>query len=152
MKLLQRRVIYPLKIKGFVQTESGHCFFRAFFVCGQIEKPVPLLLMLDTGATTTTILDGDCERLGLDCSRLSKTDKPTSIVESEIYPPILPNAGFIFKDTQNKLHGLRLPLVEVIERTENSPRPAFSLMGVDMVRKFKKLVYEYEKRSVFLER
>jgi hypothetical protein len=108
--------------------------------------------MLDTGATTTTILDGDCERLGLNCSNLSRTVEPTSIVGSVIYPYILLDVGFIFKDTRDTLHAIQLPLVEVIEQTKDSPRPPFSLMGVDLVKKFKKLSYEYDKGSVFLER
>lgn len=139
-------------IKGFIHIESGHCFFRAFFICSQIAEPSSVLLMLDTGATTTTILDGDCERLGLNCSNLSRTVEPTSIVGSVIYPYILLDVGFIFKDTRDTLHAIQLPLVEVIEQTKDSPRPPFSLMGVDLVKKFKKLSYEYDKGSVFLER
>lgn len=140
-----------MRIKGFIHRESGHCFFRTFFICPQLTEPSSVLLMLDTGATTTTILDGDCERLGLNCSSLSRTSKPTSIVGSVIYPHILPDVAFIFKDTRDTLHAIRLPLVEIIEQTKDSPRPSFSLMGVDLIKKFKKLGYEYDENKVFLE-
>jgi len=150
-----------MRIRGYIfRHGGGHCFFRAFFACGQLEKPAPILLMVDTGATTTTILDGDCERLGLDCSELPRSDQPTRIVGAEIYPHVLSDVAFIFIDTVRRFFDfrsrivevVRLPRVEVIEQTEESPRPPFSLMGMDIVTRYGKLTYEYGKGIVTLER
>ena len=140
-----------MKIEGFVDSR-GHCFFRTIFICGQLEEPTTILLMLDTGATTSTILDGDCERLGLNCKELSKTDEPTRIVGAEIYPHVLPDVAFVFIDNKRKLRGIRLESVEVIEQTEDSPRPFFSLMGLDIVKQFNKMTYEPRKGKITLER
>lgn len=105
--------------------------------------------MLDTGSTTSTILDGDCERLGLDCKRLRRSN--VLIVGSVAYVRELLDAAFFFLDTEQALRVVNLEHVNVFEQTETSPRPHFSLMGMDILSRFKRLNLDFQNGDAFLE-
>jgi hypothetical protein len=68
-----------MKLKGYFRRD-GHCYFDAFLVSDKLRKPEFLRLLLDTGTSTTTILDGDCERMGLDCTKLPRNKRDTMAV------------------------------------------------------------------------
>ncbi len=108
--------------------------------------------MVDTGATTSTILDGDCARLGLNCEELEISDVPTETVGAKIYPYKLPDVAFIFIDTKNELRPEILESIDVIEPTDESPRPYFSILGMDIIKRYKRFVYDYPKGEIVFKR
>ena len=139
-----------LQIKGFFDQDKGHYFIETYFICDQLKQPIFLKFIIDTGATTSTILDGHCEILGLNCQQLSTST--AVVVGSKIQVSILPDIAFGFIDTQKKLHWEQLDSVTVIEPTVDSPKPSFSIIGMDVLQRFDKLVYDFQRNEVILER
>lgn len=141
-----------MKIRSYIDRDSGHCYLEAILVTDKLPKPERLLLLIDTGAGTTTILDGDCARLGLDCKRLPKNRTPTMVVGGLIDAHMLTDVAFLFRDTDGNLQAEFLKAIEVIDPAQGGPRPSFSIMGVDLLRRFKRFVVDYENDEAFLER
>jgi hypothetical protein len=140
-----------MKLKGYFRRD-GHCYFDAFLVSDKLRKPEFLRLLLDTGTTTTTILDGDCERMGLDCTKLPRNKRDTMAVGAMVTSYLLRDGVFVFLDEHDGLQPEILGRIDVINPDEDSPKPDFSLMGMDLVSRFDKLVIDRRNRTVYLER
>ena len=88
--------------------------------------------------------------LGLSCQQLSKAD--VEVVGGKIQASVLPNIAFIFVDTQNILHIERLDLVNVLEPIVDGPRPDYSIIGLDILQRFDKLIFGLPGNEIALER
>jgi hypothetical protein len=125
-----------LKIKGTV-SDDGHAYINAFMYSPKIGSTVPIVFLVDLGATTTTILEGDCERTGIDCSKLQRSPDSTVVAGGKIQTYILPDVTLFFESQDGTHHVERLPRVDVIKPRKGSIKLPFSLLGIDVVRTFK---------------
>jgi len=125
-----------LKIKGTV-SDDGHAYVNAFMNSPKIGNTVPIVFLVDLGATTTTILEGDCERIGIDCSKLQKSPNSTVVAGGKIQTHILPDVTLLFEAQDGTYHIERLPKVDVIKPREGCVKLPFSLLGIDVIKRFK---------------
>lgn len=125
-----------MKIEGIIE-DDGHAYIHAFIVCPQIERISPIVFLVDLGATTTTILEGDCIRLGIDCNRLEKTPEPTVVPGGKTDTYILNDVVLIFETKEGELDFQRLDKVTVIQPKPDSILLPFSLLGIDILTRFK---------------
>lgn len=86
----------PLRIKGTV-FDDGHAYINAFMSSPKIGKIIPIVFLVDLGATTTTILEGDCKRIGIDCDKLQKSRNSTVVAGGKIQTYILPDVTLFLK-------------------------------------------------------
>lgn len=133
----------PLRIKGTV-SDDGHAYINAFMNSPIIERIVPIVFLIDLGATITTILEGDCERIGIDCGRLQKSRESTVVAGGRIQTYVLPNVTLFFENEDGTYNIERLQKVDVIKPKESSVKLPFSLLGIDVIRRFK-LTYTKDK-------
>jgi hypothetical protein len=81
---------------------------------------------------------------------LPKSDR--IVVGGEIQAYVLPGVAFVFLDTQDRLHMEQFDSIDVIEPTVDSPRPDFSIIGMDVLQRLNKLVYDFRRNEVTLEK
>lgn len=141
-----------MRIRGYMLPRSNYCYIDATLVSHKLSKPERLKLLIDTGADTTTILDGDCARLGLNSVGLLSNKKPTMVVGGVIGTHVLVNAQLLLKDTLGKLHPEPLKSIDVVYPTRRGALFNFSLLGVDILGRYNRFVVNYGRREVFLER
>ena len=96
-----------MKIKGIIEND-GHAYIHAFIVSPQIKRIAPIVFLVDLGATTTTILEGDCIRLGIDCDRLEKAPRPTVVPGGKTETYILCDAILVFETKEGEFEFERL--------------------------------------------
>jgi len=125
-----------LKIRGIVEND-GHAYIHAFIFCPQIGRPAPIVFLVDLGATTTAILEGDCVRLGIDCDHLEKAPGPIVAVGGRIQTYMLPNVILIFETEDDAVEFERVDKICVIRPEAGSVLLPFSLLGVDIISRFK---------------
>jgi hypothetical protein len=135
-----------LKIKGTVY-DDGHAYVNAFMNSPKIGNTVPIVFLVDLGATTTTILEGDCERIRIDCTRLQKSPNSTVVAGGKIQTYILPDVTLFFETQDGTHHIERLPKVDVIKPREGCVKLPFSLLGIDVIRRFK-LIYTHNELTL----
>lgn len=126
----------PLRIKGTV-VDDGHAYINAFMSSPKIGKIVPIVFLVDLGATTTTILEGDCERIGIDCDKLQKSQGSTVVAGGRIQTYVLSDVTLFFESEDGTYNIERLQKVDVIKPRKDSVRLPFSLLGIDVIRRFK---------------
>ncbi len=85
-------------------------------------------------------------------TKLKKNSEPTMIVGGEIKTYILEDVALIFNDTNDNLVVETLKYIDVIEDIDGGPKPNFSIMGVDILRKFNKFLYDYKKSEIVFKR
>jgi len=100
-------------------------------------RPAPIVFLVDLGATTTTILEGDCVRLGIDCDRLEKVPEPTVVPGGRTEPHILRDVILIFETKEGEFQFERLDKIDVIPPKADSILLPFSLLGIDIISRFK---------------
>lgn len=137
-----------LKIKGIVFGD-GHAYINAFMNSPKTGSTVPIVFLVDLGATTTTILEGDCERIRINCNKLQKSPDSTVVAGGKIQTYILPNVTLFFETQDGTYHIERLSKVDVIKPRKSSIKLPFSLLGIDVVRRFK---LTYTSNELTLER
>jgi len=137
-----------LRIKGV--TSDGHAYIQAFISSPLLrEKPAPIIFLIDLGATTTTILEGDCRRLGIDCSKLQKSQNSIIAAGGKIETYILPDVTLLFETDKGNYIIEKIEKIDVIKPRRDSILLPFSLLGVDILSRFKLV---YTKDQVFLEK
>lgn len=125
-----------MKIQGIIE-DDGHAYIHAFIVYPQIMRPAPIVFLVDLGATTTTILEGDCVRLGIDCDRLEKVPEPTVVPGGRTEPHILQDVILIFETKEGEFQFEKLDKIDVIPPKADSILLPFSLLGIDIISRFK---------------
>ncbi len=95
------------------------------------------MFLVDLGATTTTILEGDCIRLGIDCDRLEKAPGPTVVPGGRTETHILRDVILIFETKEREFQFERLDKIDVIPPKADSILLPFSLLGIDIISRFK---------------
>jgi hypothetical protein len=126
-----------LKIRGILE-DDGHAYIHAFIVCSpQIKKIAPIVFLVDLGATITTILEGDCIRLGIDCNSLEKAPRPTVVPGGKTETYILRDVFLVFETIEGEMEFEKLEKIDVVKPKADSILLPFSLLGVDIISRFK---------------
>ena len=125
-----------MKIQGILEGD-GHAYIHAFIVCPQIKRIAPIVFLVDLGATTTTILEGDCIRLGIDCDRLEKAPGPTVVPGGRTETYLLRDVFLIFETAEGEFEFEKLDKIDVVQPKADSTLLPFSLLGVDIISRFK---------------
>jgi hypothetical protein len=128
--------VVSLKIKGTVY-DDGHAYISAFINSPQIKGTKPILFLVDLGATTTTILEADCVRLGIDCAKLQRSPSSSVVAGGKIQTYVLSDVTLFFESQDGTYHIERLQKVDVIKPQERSIKLPFSLLGIDIIKRFK---------------
>lgn len=97
-----------------------------------------VVFLLDTGSSKTTILQGDARKLGINFSTLPKRRKEIRGIVGGTTPYFVKRAviGFLSVDLTQQI---LLPLKElnILEpETEEEERFTYSLLGIDMIKRF----------------
>jgi len=126
-----------LEIDGIVDA-SNHVFVNAGVVFGgQARGEIGFITFLvDTGTTRTTILGRDASRLGINIDLLKK-EEPAVTVSGIAETYILPDVAIIFMTKSRKPHVETLASVDVIKVPDDKVDLFFSLLGADVLSKFK---------------
>jgi len=118
--------------------------YSSVFVDGFIYHPSfgnvlhPIVFLLDTGATRTTILQGTAKKMKIDFSQLLKRRIETRGIVGSTIPYFVKKAviGFLSVDQTQRI---LLPLKElnILEpKKEEDDRFTYSLLGIDMIKRF----------------
>ncbi len=102
-------------------------------------------MIVDTGASVTSISQKDGRTIGLDYSRLPRI--PDSIgVGGKVESYLLSDISLIFQDTKSSYHVERLPAITAMKGVDFGLP---SLLGADVLRKYK---VWFDKKGVWIEK
>lgn len=126
-----------LRIRTFVN-EDLQVFTPAYLFCTTLGgKLFPILFLLDTGATVTTILGGDAERMEIDFAKLVLSDLKAAgiggLVDTyELHDVIIA----LEEEGTRELIYERIEKIDALKPEENGEDHFnFSLMGTDFLRR-----------------
>jgi len=107
----------------------GHHWIPCLLICPHLELVKPLELVVDTGASKTTVFS---EFLGIDCDGLEEGE-PVETANGPKTPYLLRDVLVMFRTSKGKLYPVELEYVDVID-LEN---PAIAgLLGMDVLGRF----------------
>jgi len=79
---------------------GGVPFIVAFLRCESWHIEETVAFLIDSGASRTTLLDSDAERLGIDFSRLERFEEGTTGIGGMVETYILPSVKLSFRTTE----------------------------------------------------
>jgi len=114
--------------------------------------------LVDTGASVTTIMDRDRDRLGIEWNRLDKTKRPLSGIGGTVDTRIIRDGILLFKTDTGGTVRERLQVHVAKHETARMDRHGRelvlqlpSLLGRDIIERYR-LIYDKSKNTVYLER
>jgi len=124
---------------------------QAYVSCPSFGETVyPVLFLIDTGSTTTTLLDSDVLRLGIDVKKLKKRKMPTVGVGGLVPTYMLENVTLIFDRGRGRFHLEHLDTIDVLVHGEKDDIDIpFSLFGADLLKRFR---FDYCDDIFYLEK
>jgi hypothetical protein len=132
-------------------------------IYAQIESGVlkgrgTVAFLVDTGASVTTIMDRDRDRLGIDWNRLDKTKRPLSGIGGTVDTRIIRDGILLFKTDTGGTVRERLQVHVAKHDSARMDRHGRErvlqlpwLLGRDMIERYG-LIYDKSKSTVYLER
>lgn len=139
-----------MKVKGFIGPDFQP-YISGYLFCPTLgDTAVPIWFLIDTGAETTTILQGDVKRIGLDRIKLKKAEHQAYGIGGFATTYELPDVTIVFEIGRGKFHFETLEKIDILkdEKEEVMALP-FSLLGTDVLSRFKMI---YDKSYVILEK
>lgn len=112
------------------QKVQHHYWIPCLLVCPNNEVIKPLELVVDTGATTTTVFS---EYIGMDCNGLACGVEVLTANGPQI-PHTIRNVILLFRTSKEKIYPVELDAIDVVE-IENPP--IAGLLGMDVLSKFR---------------
>ncbi len=129
-----------MKIKGS-WGEFDAPYLRGAFICHKLNLMRYIDLLIDTGASSTTILDNDALRLGIDYNKIEKLAEGTMGIGGSVDTYVIPDVMIAFR-TMEGIHREKFGNVFVVrhmprnreeeERIKRIP----SLLGRDFLNKY----------------
>src|SRR5207247_7700412 len=98
-------------------------------------------MIVDTGASRTSISSKDARTIGLNYSTLTRAEDSTGI-GGRLKSYLLSGISLVFEDTKSSYHVERLPTIIAMKGADDAVP---SLLGVDVLKKYK--VY-FDKKGV----
>ncbi len=133
-----------MRIKGFIKGgKFGPAYVIATIIIKDLDIKSPIELLLDTGATRTTILDRDAIRLGIDYSKLEKHREGTLGIGGVVETYIIRNIELVFITEDRKHYKERLDMIYVLKhKTLNDKILRLpSILGRDVLNKYKLVLH-----------
>jgi predicted aspartyl protease len=110
---------------------DSHYYLSAFVFCAKPELVRAADFVVDTGASTTTLV---AENLDIDCSKLEKADFTVMTAKGPQIPFVLRDIVLVMRSVKRKLVPVELATVDVIREHIGVD----GLLGMDVLDKFKK--------------
>ena len=148
-----------MRIRGFLNKDfyPPAPFVKALLISENLDLRRFIDLHIDTGASSTIILDKDVRYLKLDVKSLKKAERNIGGIGGSINTYTIDDAVIVFKTEEGKLHKKELTLlvgVHRLDKLEEDERKLLmripSLLGRDILRNFK-LVYNEKSGDVHME-
>jgi hypothetical protein len=148
-----------MRIRGFLNRdyEPPAPFIKVLLISKDSNIRKFLDLHIDTGASSTIILDKDARYIGLDIKSLKKAKRNIGGIGGLIDTYLIKDAIIIFKTEEGMLYEERLNLLMGVHKlnklTEEERRLIMrftSLLGRNVLRKFR-LIYDERSNEVFME-
>ena len=115
-------------------------------------------MLIDTGASTTVVLDRDLRRLGVEWTRFSKPEGQLTGIGGTVHTRLIEDAKLIFKSASGEfttlasaVHAARHDLRGLGPEMRRSVMLLPSLLGRDIIERYK-LVYDSPRDKVYLEK
>jgi hypothetical protein len=132
--------------------ENRQALILGYLMCPEFDEPKKVRFLVDTGASTTTILPVDVFKLGIECNALVRSSRPcTTANGAAAYPFQLPSAVVYLprNDESGDFDEIPLPFVLCMpfpplpnKHTMNQPPyPTFSVLGMDVLKRYKYWVF-----------
>jgi len=120
-------------------------FLVAFLTYERLNIKKRIVFLIDSGASKTTILDGDAIRLGIDYSRLQRHKEGTTGIGGTVDTYIIPDVKLFFKSSEGSIHEEKLKEIFVLKhnlermKKEETERIKMlpSVLGRDVINRFK---------------
>ena len=148
-----------MRIRGFLNRDfyPPAPFIKALLIAESLGLRRFIDLHIDTGASSTIILDKDVRYLKLDVKSLKKAERNIGGIGGLINTYTIDNTVIVFKTEEGKLHKEELTLlvgVHMLDKLEEDERKLLmrlpSLLGRNILRKFR-LVYNERSNDVHME-
>lgn len=148
-----------MRIRGFLNRDfyPPAPFVKALLISESLGLRRFIDLHIDTGASSTIILDKDVRYLKLDVESLKKAERNIGGIGGLINTYAIDDAVIVFKTEEGKLHKEELTLLvgaHMLDKFKEDERKLLmrlpSLLGRDILRKFK-LIYDEKSDDVHME-
>lgn len=148
-----------MRIRGFLNRDfyPPAPFIKALLIAESLGLRRFIDLHIDTGASSTIILDKDVRYLKLDVKSLKKAERNIGGIGGLINTYTIDNTVIVFKTEEGKLHKEELTLlvgVHMLDKLEEDERKLLmrlpSLLGRNILRKFRR-VYNERSNDVHME-
>ncbi|MFQ5710868.1 MAG: hypothetical protein ACE5GD_03715 [Candidatus Geothermarchaeales archaeon] len=148
-----------MRIKGFLEGkfDPPAPFVKAILNSKSLNLSKLIDLHIDTGASTSIILDKDVRYLKLDVAKLKKAERNIGGIGGVINTYAIEDANLMFRTEDGSLHreGLRMlvgkhDLTKLDAESRRLILLMPSLLGRDILRRYK-LVYDERSKEVYLE-
>ncbi len=132
-------------------------------IYSQIETKViagkqSLAFLIDTGASATTILDPDSERLGIDWNNLAKARRPLGGIGGTVETRLIDDGRLFFKTGSGETVVEKLTIHVARHDQAHLDRPGKELvmqlpclLGRDILQRYR-VVYDGPRKQVYLEK
>ena len=125
------------------QKVLGHYWLPCFLVCSNPEIAKPLQFVVDTGASSTTLVANVIE---LDYDGLDE-GRPVMTANGIQVPRIIRDAIILFRTSKGKIYPIEIECIDVINL---DPPPFDGLLGMDILSQFDKI--NLRPKSIYLEK
>ena len=148
-----------MRIRGFLNRgyEPPAPFIKGLLISKNLHIRRFLDLHIDTGASSTIILDKDARYLGLDIESLKRAEKSIGGIGGLIDTYFIEDAKIVFQTEEGITHEEMLTLlvgIHELDKLTEDERVLIarlpSLLGRNTLRKFR-LIYDERLNEVFLE-
>jgi hypothetical protein len=124
---------------------------------GVLQTRGTVAFLVDTGASVTTIMDRDRDRLGIDWTRLDKTKRPLSGIGGTVDTRTMDGILLFKSDTGGtvqerlQIHVAKHDTARMDRHGRERVLQLPSLLGRDIIERYR-LIYDKSKTAVYLER
>jgi hypothetical protein len=122
-----------------------------------LQRRQTIAFLVDTGASVTTVMDRDRERLGVEWNRLGATNRPLSGVGGTVDTRLITDGLLVFKAASGQMvkeklvvHVARHDIAHLDSRGRELVLQLPSLLGRDVIERYR-LIYDKRKSQVYLE-
>lgn len=143
-----------MKIRGRFG-KNGLGFINCHVICHEPPFITPIRFVVDTGASYTSIADKDALRLGLDYSKLEKSQKVIGVGGTAVEAFLLKGINIIFRDSKSSYYVEKLSEIRVLKHTTKNEQQNMivnlipSLLGIDILKNYE---IKFNKNGVIIEK
>jgi hypothetical protein len=141
-----------LRLRGYFRADPLEgAYFSVVLWIPSLNIAGSLELLVDTGATKTTLLDSDARRLGIQHERLTALKRPLLGLGGLVQTYATRNARLVFKSEDSSEHQEVLEELLVVRHSklDSNIMRIPSVLGRDILNKYR-IVYDKQNRFVLI--